>query len=209
MKEMPTGKYRILRAWDFNTDRPQQDREIDETSFFTYDLSCTRKDHSQVELEWLEWRSHVEFCQSDETSGQCKRADCRDMIWHRFNGKQKVIHVDTNTRYYPDGYRPPSPASASSDGKATVYEFLGCHWHGHRESLLCYTPSFMTPCGPDDDMSGCGDDEDSSMNVGLLRAMEATMQAYDRTTTKLRWYRVSIRVDFTVVIVDGVLLCLF
>lgn len=58
------------------------------------------------ELEWLEW---VSF----QTGNK---------VEHRFNGRQLVVKDGPKHRYPVDGFMP---------DKLKIFQFHGCHWHGH------------------------------------------------------------------------------
>jgi hypothetical protein len=58
------------------------------------------------EVEWLEWTSEA----------------FKVKVEHKYNGRQKVIHVDKKTSFPVDGYIPEHN---------TILQFHGCHWHGH------------------------------------------------------------------------------
>lgn len=59
------------------------------------------------ETEWIQWTERV-MGVTVET---------------KYNGRQKVVHVDKRTCYPVDGYIP---------SRNTILQFHGCRWHGHK-----------------------------------------------------------------------------
>ena len=82
MMEMPVGLYRIIQPW-----YKSQRENPRPTTLFAYEQhkECSHYGFSVVQLEWLEWLNHTLFC-----DGQ-KCATGGSMIYHKYNGKQKVF----------------------------------------------------------------------------------------------------------------------
>ncbi len=86
-----------------------------------------------------------------------------------------MLRHSAHGNYFPDGY---VPADADGSKPPTVYEYLGCFWHGHQFSGNCWYAERMGLKQP-------GTPE-----------YERLQRSYADTLEKLTWYKVRRRRRF-------------